>query len=333
VPGSFGTSDSDNGAFASTKATDKVGVFGSNEAIEAPTGGGAGGAGVFGLTQSLGGAGVFGANNTTEGVGVQGNANSVTFSSGAGVWGHDAGFGPGVKGTSTSGHGVSGATSSQEKTGVVGANSDNSAFGSLGGFLGSLEREPIGVFGANYNLRGYAGFFAGNVTVTGVIRKAVSHFRIDHPLDPANKWLDHSAVESAEMKNIYDGTVVLDAHGQALVELPAWFEALNRDFRYQLTAVGVAAPNLHVAEEIFHNRFRIAGGGPGSKVCWQVSGVRHDPYARAHPIHVEPEKAPGERGSYLYPQGYGMPAERALHAEMRRRFEQRATRSESADVS
>jgi hypothetical protein len=44
-------------------------------------------------------------------------------------------------------------------------------------------------------------------------------FRIDHPLDPANKYLNHSAVESPDMKNIYDGVVTLDADGEAVVEL------------------------------------------------------------------------------------------------------------------
>lgn len=48
--------------------------------------------------------------------------------------------------------------------------------------------------------------------------------------------------------------------------LPEWFETLNRDFRYQLTAVGAPGPNLYVAEEISGNHFKIAGGQPGAKV-------------------------------------------------------------------
>ena len=43
------------------------------------------------------------------------------------------------------------------------------------------------------------------------------------------------------MKNIYDGVVTLDVYGEAEVQLPAWFEALNTDFRYQLTAIGASA--------------------------------------------------------------------------------------------
>jgi len=78
------------------------------------------------------------------------------------------------------------------------------------------------------------------------------------------------------------------------VELPAYFEALNKDFRYQLTAVGAAAPALHVAQEVKGNRFRIAGGRPGMKVSWQVTGLRNDRYMREHPLATEPLKQPGE---------------------------------------
>jgi hypothetical protein len=75
-------------------------------------------------------------------------------------------------------------------------------------------------------------------------------FKIDNPLDPANKYLCHSFVESPDMKNVYDGVVVLDRKGKAEIELPDWFGALNKDFRYQLTAIGAPGPNLHIAEEI-----------------------------------------------------------------------------------
>jgi len=108
------------------------------------------------------------------------------------------------------------------------------------------------------------------------------------------------------MKNVYDGVAVLDSDGAAWVELPEWFEALNRDFRYQLTCLGGYAP-VYIADEIAGNRFRIAGGIPGIKVSWQVTGVRHDPWAETHPIAVEEDKRPEEQGSYIHPEAYGMP--------------------------
>ena len=86
--------------------------------------------------------------------------------------------------------------------------------------------------------------------ITGNLEKAGGSFKIDHPLDPANKYLCHSFVESPDMKNVYDGVVVLDNKGKAEIELPDWFGILNKDFRYQLTAIGAPGPNLYIAEEI-----------------------------------------------------------------------------------
>jgi hypothetical protein len=147
---------------------------------------------------------------------------------------------------------------------------------------------------------------SGNLTIPGTLTKGGLAFRIDHPLDPENKYLSHSGIESPDMMNIYNGNVRLDANGEAWVELPDWFEALNQDFRYQLTCIGGFAP-VYVAQEIQNNRFQIAGGTPGLKVSWQVTGIRHDPYAEAHRIPVEEEKPPEERGTYLHPAEYGMP--------------------------
>lgn len=146
--------------------------------------------------------------------------------------------------------------------------------------------------------------FEGNVQVTGTLSKGAGSFQIDHPLAPTEKYLYHSFVESPDMKNVYDGVATLDRRGDAWVQLPDWFEALNRDFRYQLTALGAPAPGLYVAEEITGNRFRIAGGRAGQRVSWQVTGVRHDAYARAHRIPVEVDKPEAERGTYLHPELY-----------------------------
>jgi hypothetical protein len=137
---------------------------------------------------------------------------------------------------------------------------------------------------------GFAAEFFGNVHVNGTLEKHAGSFKIDHPLDPERKYLSHSFVESPDMKNVYDGTVTLDANGRATVELPDYFEALNRDFRYQLTAIGAPGPNLYIAEGVKQNCFRIAGGRPYARVSWQVTGVRQDTYANEHRIKVEEEK-------------------------------------------
>jgi hypothetical protein len=119
------------------------------------------------------------------------------------------------------------------------------------------------------------------------------------------------SVESDQMKTIYDGLVVLDDQGQAEVVLPAWFDALNGDVRYQLTCVGGYAP-VYIAREVEQGRFVIAGGTPGLKVSWQLTGVRRDAFARTHPVPVEEPKSPADRGRFLAPEAFGMPADKRI---------------------
>jgi hypothetical protein len=154
----------------------------------------------------------------------------------------------------------------------------------------------------------YAGYFSGDAHVMGTFTAGVKSFKIDHPLDPENKCLLHSCVESSDMMNVYNGNVGLDERGEAWVQMPDWFEALNQDFRYQLTAIGAPGPNLYVADMIRDNRFRIAGGEPGMLVSWMVTGVRHDPLAEASRVTVEVEKPPHQVGRYMHPEAYGKPA-------------------------
>ncbi|MDF2769938.1 MAG: hypothetical protein K0S91_2773, partial [Nitrososphaeraceae archaeon] len=115
--------------------------------------------------------------------------------------------------------------------------------------------------------------------------------------------------------------VVLDRKGKAEIELPDWFGALNKDFRYQLTAIGAPGPNLYIAEEISdtsrsnknsNSRFKIAGGTSGMKVSWQVTGIRKDSWANAHRVQVEEEKPDKERGYYLHPDLYRQPEEKGI---------------------
>lgn len=158
----------------------------------------------------------------------------------------------------------------------------------------------------------YAGYFSGNVQVVGVLSKSSGTFRIDHPQDPENKYLVHSFVESPDMMNVYNGNVVTGADGKAVVTLPTYFETLNRDFRYQLTVIGQPA-QAWVLEEIKENRFSIQTDKPNVKVSWQVTGVRQDPWAQEHPVVVEEEKKPHEKGKYLTPELYGKPENQGIH--------------------
>jgi hypothetical protein len=175
--------------------------------------------------------------------------------------------------------------------------------------VNGFSRNGVGVRGEGPR---WAGLFVGNVRITGTLSMPGKTFQIDHPLDPANRYLNHASVESSERKNVYDGVARLDEEGTAWADLPEWFEALNGDFRYQLTAVGGAEPDLHVAEEVSENRFKIAGGQEGTKVCWQVTGTRKDPWAAANPLEVEQEKPEEERGRYLEPALYDAPEEQRV---------------------
>jgi len=155
-------------------------------------------------------------------------------------------------------------------------------------------------------------YFNGDLEVTGTVSKSGGSFKIDHPLDPENKYLYHSFVESPDMMNIYNGNVVTDDDGRAWVQLPDYFAALNRDFRYQLTVLGQFAQAI-VEQEIENGGFQIRTDKPGVKVSWQVTGIRTDPWAERNRIPVEENKLPSDQGKYLHPELYGQPAETGVH--------------------
>jgi hypothetical protein len=225
-----------------------------------------------------------------------------------------------VYGYSTGDYGVDGR--SFNSVGVYGQSYSGGGMFALGPYIG-IQANSTGSDGNRQAVRGdnngsgtgYAGLFFGNAWVAGTFYKNAGAFRIDHPLDPANKYLNHSFVESPDMKNIYDGVVTTDAAGNATVELPAWFEALNKDFRYQLTVIGQFAQAI-VAEKINDNRFSIKTDKPNVEVSWQVTGIRHDPYAEQNRIPVEEFKPADARGQYVYPEGFDRPHTASIPGQM-----------------
>jgi hypothetical protein len=251
---------------------------------------GAGGTGVGGYSTGVNGFGVYGQGGSPSGV----NMSGATI----GVWG-DTG--------SLNGYGVFGsAAGNQGLDGVHGI-----SFNGVGsGVAGINFAGGDGIFGGQVP-GGFAGFFSGNVSVTGSLSKGGGSFKIDHPLDPANKYLYHSFVESPDMMNIYNDNVTTDAQGNAIVVLPEWFEVLNRDFRYQLTVIGQFAQAI-VSSEIANGQFSIKTDKPNVKVSWQVTGIRHDVWANAHRIPVEEMKPEQERGFYLHPELFGAPPEKSI---------------------
>ncbi len=185
---------------------------------------------------------------------------------------------------------------------------------SYGGDAAVIGIGPNGENGA------WAGLFVGHVHITkdlyleGNIHSKHANFitTIDHPLDPDNKYLSHTSVESPKMKNLYDGIVVTDASGFATISLPDWFEALNKDFRYQLTVIGQFAQVI-VDEKIHGNHFTIRTDKPNVEVSWQVTGVRQDAWAKTHPIEVEKAKSEEDRGKYPAPMEFGQPMKKGVY--------------------
>ena len=229
---------------------------------------------------------------TTNGI-----AFDVSNDLGQAIRGRTGGVAAGVEGRSSGGdglfgRGVTGVEATGDLNGVV-ANGGAIGITATGGSIGMTVTGTIAA-----QLNGDV-LVNGNENVTGLLSKGAGSFKIDHPLDPQNKYLYHSFVESPDMMNIYNGNATLDANGRAVIQLPDWFEALNRDFRYQLTPIGGFAP-LFIAQKVTNNQFVIAGGTPGMEVSWQVTGIRHDRFANAHRIPVEEDKPASERGHLLH---------------------------------
>jgi hypothetical protein len=329
-----------NGVLGEIGGTSGTGVQG------AAVGGTGATSGVFGQSSSNAGTGVngwatapggvtYGVQGTTfspQGFGVYGTAATTatagiaypSASGGVGVYGEALG----TSGIGVYGNGLSTGVYGNGFDGVYGLTTASTGNGVLGVANGGAN--AYGVWGSSSS--GYAGYFSGKVQIDGNLSATgVKSFKIDNPLDPANQYLYHYAVESPQVQNLYDGNVVLDAQGEAVVQLPDYFSAVNTgDYRYSLTPIGAPMPNLYVAEEIQGNTFKIAGGVAGKKVSWTVYGQRNDPWLRDHPQPDVAPKPAGEAGTYLYPQGYGQAASLAVDSARQQQLQDQAAGSAPA---
>ena len=183
---------------------------------------------------------------------------------------------------------------------------DDNAYGNTLAFLSKIDGADTNGLVVNMTISDN-----GDVAIRGSLSAAAKDFKIDHPVDPANKYLVHASVESSEMMNIYSGNVTTDELGLATIKLPDWFEAENTDFRYQLTVIGQFAQAI-IKNKIANGQFMIMTNASHVEVSWQVTAVRQDAYAKANPLVVEQSKPEKERGSYIHPELYGQPAERQV---------------------
>ncbi len=271
-----------------------TGVYGTGDSYGvrglASAGYGLYGDGVYGLVATGTSAGAYGSSGSGYGVYGYGSTGTLGYGTGIGVRAQGGAYGVSSVGTSY------GAFSSSVYVGTWSDGTNTATTG--GGTYGVVGRIPTGALG-------YAGYFYGPVHSSAGYSSAGATSMIDHPVDASTRYLVHSQVQAPERLNVYSGTVTLDATGSATVGLPSYFEAANRDFRYQLTAIGAAAPSLHVSSKVKANRFSIAGGPAGLEVSWLVSGVRADAWATSNPLDPEQPKAKADIGKYLHPDLHG----------------------------
>jgi hypothetical protein len=305
--GVFGNSPSGDGVLGVSNS--KFGVHGTSPTGFGVVGESTSGVGVHGSVSSGTSIGVLGSSATSTGIGVSGlntasgTAVSGQSSSGNAIVGTSTAGGIGVEGTSAGFRGVVG--NSDTHGGVVGFSTSGDGTTGVGC---NSACGGAGIFGVGQR----AGLFQGNVGVSGTLAvSGFKQFHIDHPLDPANKFLNHAAIESNEVLNVYSGNITTGADGTATVELPSYFSALNGDFRYQLTVVGQFSQAI-ILKEIENNAFVIKTDKPATKVSWQVTARRQDAWATAHPMQVEEDKSEEERGYYLHPELFGQPEEQSL---------------------
>ena len=164
----------------------------------------------------------------------------------------------------------------------------------------------------------FAGYFDGNVRVRNGTFDVVSgtkNFLIDHPLDPENKTLRHSAVESPENLCMYRGKISLGSSGRKLVKLPDYFAALTKEDEATviLTPIGKEAFGVSYEWKDDYDSFTVYGEA-NSEVSYMVLADRDDPAIHLLKLPVEEEKGAGnfEKGQYLTPEAYENDGEGSL---------------------
>lgn len=275
--------------------------------------------------------GTFGEHGSNGNYGALGEASSAVYGYNPGSGNDGYLGGPGYGAYGQAGSGAWGALGGN--VGATGANAGGDRYGywgsdSYGGYaedvgtgnnvrLGTQfygirgeSDDGDGVRGVSYGT-GYAGYFFGDVYVSGDFGKASGSFIIDHPLDPQNKLLRHNFVESPENLLIYRGRAELDQGGEAVVELPDYFEALAREDDASIHLTPVGRPFLTGADWNPGFRSFTVYGQPDRSVFWEVLADRDDPVIRQRTRPVEEEKGPDnklcDRGQLIHPAAYGYP--------------------------
>lgn len=280
------------------------------------------GSGVHGRSDSTSGLtyAVSGSNASVSGRGVNGYAFAATGTTYGGYFQSESSSGRGLFAWASNSVGSTvGAYAQANSNGGIAVYGDatNSGGATFGGYFvsRSVDGQAVhgvatagvgttyGVVGEVGSGSGYGVYFLGRLAGSGT-----KLFRIDHPLDPLNKYLLHYCAEGPEPMNAYSGTVVTDDKGYATVKLPDYYESINRDPRIQLTVLDEADSDEFVLVKAVSKPrsgfFRIRSSMPGVQVFWRVDAVRNDAFVRKHGAPVEEIKTGKEKGKYQQPSLY-----------------------------
>lgn len=246
---------------------------------------------------------------STNGRAVFGSATGTTSDNFGGYFLSSGPAGYGIRAENTN-------TGTGTSYGVYGES--NGSTTSYGGYFTASGSTARGVYalasgstGVNYGVRGQTSSATGfAVYGVGDVGGTSKSFVIDHPQDPANKYLRHYCAEGPAPLNIYQGEVTTDSKGFAWIELPSYYESLNKNAKIQLTVVDESEDfvMVKVSKRVQNGRFQIRTSKPNVEVFWEVKAERNDPYMQAHPPRVEYDKEGDEKGKYQHPEVHGMPA-------------------------
>lgn len=124
--------------------------------------------------------------------------------------------------------------------------------------LGTLQASDLIVFNK---------ILASELDVTGA-----KNFKMPHPTKPGY-WLRHGSTESPVSGTEYTGRLVLDADGVGTIELPEYFEALNKPANRTVQVTPIGRPFLVGADPVEGGRVTVYGA-PGREVFWLVKAER-----------------------------------------------------------
>lgn len=314
--------DADNGT-TSTLATAGGDVYGffANVYTASPTSGGTIAGAAFAATQGGVSHGILINHTGTQGRNAEFNTNGATNTDET-VFATNLGQGPvivaqqqsnAITGVVTAGDFSYTGSDIDDHIGLTASSLPAAGYGigvdGTGAYIGVAGRESGTLNDPNeFAVVGY-----GDIAATGT-----KYFMIDHPEDPENKYLRHMCTESNEPLNMYRGNIQLDASGEAIVELPSYFDDINADVTYQLTAIG-SRQQPFVLEEVTNNKF-VVGGEPNTKVSWMIVAKRNDAYIQQNPAVAldEVEKQERFKGKYLMPSLYNQPEEKAIYYRPKR---------------